>query len=224
MVSAISSEGSDLSIVLKSFFSISMEEIEYELGRIADDAVLLRSLEKKLRRKRVSSILPTEWATSFHRRFLLASQMMEISMLPEELILFSVSLPAYEIAEMACSISCEQGALKELGEIVFNCEESGVFSGYDRAVLRSDEILESIHDTMFSNALERYGLTRVTELYESDRPIFELQVEVGRRLVSPDLVNLDEHQKIEADFRKKFGPEYLQEFTRRLEKHGLAFG
>ena len=123
---------------------------------------------------------------------------------------------------MACSVSCEQGVLKELGEIVFNCEESGVFAGYDNAVLKSDEILTGIHDTMFSNALERYGLTRVAELYESDRPHFELQVEIGRRLVLPDLVGPEEHKKFETDFRKKFGPEFLQEFTRRLESHGLA--
>jgi hypothetical protein len=143
-------------------------------------------------------------------------------MLPEELVLFAVSLPAYEIAEMACGISCDQGALRELGKIVFECEESGVLEGYDHAVCRSDEILRNIHDTMFSNALERYGLNDVIELYENDRPSFELQVEVGRRLVSPDLVDLAEHQKFEADFRRNFGPEFLQEFMRRLEAHGLA--
>ena len=218
----ISSEESDLSIVLKSFFSISLREVERDLGRVATDALILRSQEKKFRRKRASAVKSVDLAASYHRRFLLGSLMMEISMLPEELVLFSVSLPAYEIAEMACGISCYQGALKELGGIVLNCQESGMFEGYDSAVLRSDEILESVHDTMFLNALERYGLTKVTELYENDRPSFELQVEVGRRLVSPDLVDLEEHKKIEADFRKKFGPEFLQDFMQRLEGHGLT--
>lgn len=219
----ISSEESDLSVVLKSFFSIPLVDIEGDLERVSEDAVLLRSAEKKFRRRRLSDVKPSEIAVSYHRRFLLGVQMVEVSMLPKELILFAVSLPAYEIAEMACGISCDQGALRELGEIVFECEESGVLAGYDQAVCRSEEILNRIHDTMFLNALERYGLTEVIDLYENDRPSFELQVEVGRRLVSPDLVDLAEHQKFEAEFLRDFGPEFLQEFMRRLESHGLAF-
>lgn len=224
-MSPISSEEADLSIVLRSLFSIPLGEIDDGLGQVTGGGVvLLRSLEKKFRRQKSGKIQPADLADSYHRRFLLGFQMIEVSILPEELILFSVSLPAYEIAEMACRIACNQGELGALGEFVFNCEESGVFSGYDRAVLRSEEILESIHDTLFVSALERYGLTRVAKLYENNRPFFELQIEVGRRLVSPGLVDLVEHQKIEADFRKKFGPEFLQELTRRLESHGLALG
>lgn len=189
-----------------------------------DSAVQMRIDEKKFRRKRTSEIGIDELARSYHRRLVLGCQMVELSRLPKELILFSVTLPAFEIAEMACGISCEQGELLKLGKVVMGCEESGVFAGYESAVEKSESILSDIHDTMFVNVLERYGHSDIVHLFEKKRPLFDLKVEVGRRLVSPHSVEREEAKKIEADFRQKFGPEFVEEFNRRLEKHDLLPG
>lgn len=185
-------------------------------------APLLRSAEKKFRRKFTYDVTPEEVAMSFHRRFLLGVQMKEVSKLPSELVLFSITLPAYEIGELACSVASGAGDLLKLGDFLAECEESGQFDGYQAAVGKSEGLLTGVHDTMFVSALTRYGQTGLISLFENNRPLFDLCQEVGRRLVSPDLVGPDERAFIKEDFLVKYGPEFLQEFTRRLVQRGLA--
>ncbi|MGC6567892.1 MAG: hypothetical protein ACON38_20040 [Akkermansiaceae bacterium] len=220
----VSSEGSRSSSVLKALYSISDEELREDFESLNDQAIQLRIDEKKFRRLSESQVSDKDLARSYHRRLLLGCHMEEFSKLPKELILFSVTLPAFEIAEMACGVSCERGELLKLGQVVMGCEESGIFDGYDSAVAKSDAILTKIHDTMFVNVLERYGHAEIVRLFETKRPLFELKIEVGRRLVSPHSIEKEEALKIEADFREKFGPEFVTELNRRLEQHDLVAG
>lgn len=211
------------SAVLKQFFSIPISVIEGDLRSVARDSPLLRSAERGFRRKEDRKVTAEEISASYHRRFLLGVQMGGISVLPDDLVLFAVTLPAFEIGEIGSFLSSGSGSLLEIGKFVIECEESGCFKGYQEAVTRSEEILTSIQDTLFTNALSRYGHSGVIELFENNRPLFDIRQEIGRRLISPDLVGPDERAFIEKDFLLRYGPEFVQEFTRRLDRHGLAF-
>ena len=61
---------------------------------------------------------------------------------------------------------------------------------------------------------------RDERLYEMDRAMYDICCEVGRRLVNPVPSGI-EHNEAAADIRARYGPEFMDEFQRRLCKNGL---
>jgi UTP:GlnB (protein PII) uridylyltransferase len=83
---------------------------------------------------------------------------------------------------------------------------------YEKLDTRYGEVLQGIEDTVFVFALRRYHLDEQANLFEQDRLAFEIQREIGRRVLfnSKD----SEIERLLSDY---FLREYGKEALRRVE-------
>lgn len=90
-------------------------------------------------------------------------------------------------------------------------------SDYQELSAEFGRILERVTDTVFLFALRRYHLGDVADLFEKDRVLFEIQREVGRRLIFPS--RDDEVEKLMDDyFRREYGEEARQRVRSRTKE------
>ena len=205
--------------VLKAFFAIRPCRISSDLGSLSSLRSTLRAQEK--------FFSENGWETSgqivesFHRRLLLSYEMSRVSKLPRDLVLFSATLTAHEIAELSCAASTGSGMLGELAGMAELREDSGQAEEVKERAVLSARLFDRIHDAVFLEVLERYGMRKYALIFEQNRPLYEIRCEVGRRLLSPDLVDKKEHLETLARFRMLFGPGVVQEFLRRLRQRDI---
>lgn len=211
----------DVDEVLHLLLNIPPHKITADLNSTPIEIELLRREEKSHRNANSELFTAEEIAVSYHRRLILASYAVEHSRLAADLILFFVSLPVYEIAELACTVACDKGKLAELTLLFDQAEISDDFTEFDQAAAAGDRLLTTIHDTVFVDILRRYDFHQFLNLFERNRPLYEIRNEVGRRLINPDHADEAEDQNTTAGFRAEYGPRLAQEFTRRLGQHGL---
>lgn len=207
----------DASDVLRRLFGIDADRIGDDLALAKGNVFEFRRQERSIRKQ--SRISSNELVKSFHLRLLIASQMSESSRLPADLILFSSTQTAHEIAEMCCAVATGKGQLRQSAQVF---EESGHENSIkDPLVVQSERLLARIHDTVVGEVLKRYHLTSYAHLFEENRPLYEIRFEVGRRLIVPDLVSREEHFEILEQYQEDYGSDIVREFLRRLEKHDL---
>lgn len=208
--------------VLRDFFAMSPSQVRKDLEKLRNfdgRKEALRELEKILTREgyRTSG----EMVDSFHRRLLLAAAMNRTSKLPDDLLLFSATVTAHEIAEMSCSAATGTGVLGVLAE-VFECRDYLDGSAQKNAeVTFSDQMLNRINDSVFLEVLSRYGLERYGEIFERNRALYDIRWEVGRLLVSGISNDQQDHFATVARLRELYGPKAVHEFLSRLKKHDL---
>ena len=178
----------DASEILKAFFGISPQRVEREIEDLESMAGLLRSLERDF--ARVTWPTARDLAESFHRRLLLGKKVTLKSQLPPDLILFSATVSAHRIAELSCSLATGRGRLSELAGHFEILEESGELDGKAPDVLLSNELLEKIHDSVFLEILHRYDLGEYGQIFEKDRPLYEMRFDRGRCLIDGSLTSL----------------------------------
>ena len=207
----------DTSDVLSGLFDIDEDQIRKDLASTEGRVSLLRVEERSVRsRNRVSLGI---FVDSIHRRLLIASQMFKSSRLPADLVLFSSTQTAHEVAEMSCAVATGKGRLRELAWIFEESDNGPNFE--DSLIEASVQLLEQIHDTVLVEVLRRYDLSGYAVLFEVNRPLYEIRYEVGRRLLVSDLVSRREHLETLNQYQNDYGPDIVREFLRRLEKHDL---
>jgi hypothetical protein len=80
-------------------------------------------------------------------------------------------------------------------------------------------VLERIADTVFSFVLRRYHLNRHADLFERDRTTFEIQREIGNRVVAPVARNEAEVRKMMDDqFRRQYGGAAFKHVLTRVKE------
>ena len=90
-------------------------------------------------------------------------------------------------------------------------------SDYQELSAEFGRILERVTDTVFIFALRRYHLGEVADLFEADRVLFEIQREVGRRLIFPS--RDDKVEKLMDDyFRREYGEEAFERVRSRTKE------
>ncbi len=213
---------SEVSDLLRSFFAISPQRILLDLRNIESQADEHRKEEARVRRLGCDRL--SDLAESYHRRLLLGHNMLQVSMLPPDLVLFAATVTAHEIAELSCANSCGRGRSLELCQILENLEGSSRLDEFSNAVFASDVMIAKIHDAVFLEILVRYGMDQVASLFEDNRPLYEIRCAVGRQLIVGELDQEEEHEKTIESFRELYGPEFLQEYLRRLTSHDLLEG
>lgn len=200
--------------ILKGFFAILPSRIAADFDSLASSKKLLREEEKSFRSRRWSD--PGEVVESLHRRLLLGSESSRNSSLPGDLLLFSATLAAHEIACLSCSVSTGSGVLRDLAGMIESAED-----GKEEKIRLSETLFEQIHDSVFVEVLERYAMKKYAVIFESNRPLYEIRSEVGRRLIMGGVMNEKECDEVVQKFRTLYGPEFAEEFLRRLRKHNL---
>lgn len=111
--------------------------------------------------------------------------MVENSTLPKYLIFFSATLPAHEIAEMACGVACESGRLLEIQELLAQYEWNDASNDGEGACLEQEGemVLSRISDTILTHVLRSYGHDDFVSCYEGNRGAYHRRCEVGRNLI-----------------------------------------
>jgi hypothetical protein len=80
-------------------------------------------------------------------------------------------------------------------------------------------VLERIADTVFSFVLRRYHLSEHADLFERDRTAFEIQREIGCRVVMPVKKNEPEGRKgMDDHFRRHYGEAAFQRALERVQE------
>jgi len=88
-----------------------------------------------------------------------------------------------------------------------------------------DEIFERIEHTVYPMVLRRYGLNEMADLYERDFATFEIQREIGSRVIHPRQEEDAEVQKlIDGAITREHGEEALEKIRRRVEEIRATVG
>ena len=86
----------------------------------------------------------------------------------------------------------------------------------------SDEfgrVLERVADTVFAFVLRRYHMDEHADLFERNRVAFEIQREVGRRVISPPRKETEDIEKQMDDyFRREYGADALHRVQARAKE------
>ena len=111
--------------------------------------------------------------------------MVENSTLPKYLVFFSATLPAHEIAEMACGVACESGRLLEIQESLTRYEWNDASNDVEGFCLEKEgeEILSRISDTILTHVLRSYGHDDFASCYEGNYKVYHRRCEIGRNLI-----------------------------------------
>lgn len=126
-----------------------------------------------------------EFARSYHRRMLIGVGMVENSTLAKDLVFFSATLPAHEIAEMACGVACESGRLLEIQELLAQHEWNDASNDGEASCLEQEGemVLSRISDTILTYVLRSYGHDDFVSCYEKNREVYHRRCEIGRNLI-----------------------------------------
>ena len=167
--------------VLSEFFRLAKAS-EEELEEVSVKQMDALRREERCYISRDENCDSSELATSFHRRMVIGVGMVEHSKLPEEFILFSASLPAFQIAEMSCGVACESGRLLEIRNLLWGCD-NGEYLGDEEYLSLEQEgerILSDIFGTVFCHVLRAYGHDDIAHLYETDPKGYQVRCDAGR--------------------------------------------
>ena len=180
----IKQNGIPASEVLSAFFSLIEEEPDID-GEISVQK--MRELRRE-ERKYVASGgdgSARDLAKSYHRRMLTGVGMVENSTLPKYLVFFSATLPAHEIAEMACGVACESGRLLEIQELLAQYEWNDASKDAEGSCLEQEGemVLNRISDTILTHVLRSYGHDDFVSCYEGNRAVYHRRCEIGRNLI-----------------------------------------
>ena len=218
----------------RAFFAISQERIDADLEQAQESSDTLRQEERDHLNLHPSLISAESLAFSYHRRLLQGCVSLEQSRLPRDLLIYSLTLPAHQIAELACTVACRSGRLAELSVEMKKLSEGEGLGGdsiwsigegpaaYQEASAESDQILDDISETIFIQVLRRYHCHEIIELIEKKRDEYEVRYEVGRRLVHPDLAENTEANRFEEQLiLERYGELTHRRLQSRLRKVGL---
>lgn len=122
-------------------------------------------------------------ARSYHRRMLIGIGMVEYSTLPRYLVFFSATLPAHEIAEMACGVACESGRLLEIQELLAQYECNDASNDGSFLEQEGEMLLSRISDTILTYVLRSYGHDDFASCYEGNCTEYHRRCEIGKNLI-----------------------------------------
>ena len=176
--------GIPASEVLSAFFELIGEGVEIEEEFAVEMMDGLRQEERHYV-ARGGEGNARDLAKSYHRRMLIGVGMVENSTLPKEFILFSATLPAHEIADIACGVACESGRLFEIQELLAQYEWDDTLAEEERSCLEEEGemILCRIFDTILTYVLQLYGHGDFVSFYEENKAVYHRRCENGRSLI-----------------------------------------
>jgi hypothetical protein len=220
--------------IFTAIFAISQESIDLDLAEIDDKIEGIRDDERAYMNLALEKISVAEIAASYHRRLLQGHAAWLYSCLSRDLLLYTKTLPAHQIAEMACTVACQSGRLASLTSLMVGYEnEEGLEEGevwslgngpqeYQDAAREGEELLGDITDTVFVEVLKRYRFYEALEMIEKNRSEYEIRYEVGRRLLSPDVAEDVEANRFAGEaIRSSFGHAAYGRLQARLGAAGF---
>jgi len=170
--------------VLSAFFSLIEEEPDID-GEISLQKMRELRREEREYVARGGDGNARDLARSYHRRMLIGVGMVENSTLPKDLVFFAATLPAHEIAEMACGVACESGRLLEIQELLAQDEGNDASNVKETSCLEQEGemVLSRISDTILTFVLRSYGHDDFVSCYEGKRAVYHRRCKLGRKMI-----------------------------------------
>jgi hypothetical protein len=216
---------------LSHFFSIPKATIQRDLLRAEGNFEVIHSELQELQSIDRAERSPETEAKIYHLYMVQAYELCRLSHVGNELKTFYASVGAGQVVEDAEMDAYGKGMLSELSNEMEQIRlREGLTSDqfwykgegpddYEFLGERYEEVIEKISDTVFTHTLNRYDLVDVAELYESNRTEFEIQKEIGRRVVFVDK-DVDEEiiKRMDEMIREKLGSDAFERILKRVKE------
>jgi hypothetical protein len=221
----------DPSKTLDLLFAIEPQLITHDLRRAEDD---IRSIADEIASVQAipfDAKTPQIEARRAHLFMIQAHELCRRDSIAPEVQTFYAAFGAGHIAQDAEMVAADRDTCAELSRQMdairrregLATDEFWAMQGEGPQDYRdlSDEfgrVLERITDTVFVFALRRYHLNDQADLFERDRVTFEIQREIGRRVIMP-LKNDEEVGKMMDDyFRREYGTTAFERVLARVQE------
>jgi len=217
---------------LKIFFEIPQEVIARDIQRTTADFIGLTDELSSLENIPPADRTPESEAHQRHLLMVQAAVTFKNKHVQPELTTFYAVMGAgrvVQLVEDAADSKDILGELKAQMEAIERREglqpgEFWVFrdegpDDYRALEDKRDEILERIENTIYPAVLRRYGLTELADLYERDFATFDIQREIGSRVIHPRIKKDNEVQKvIDNAIKRDYGAEALTKIEQRVKE------
>lgn len=211
--------------MLDIFLNIDPSVIKRDLDNVEGSLTEVVGAAKKLRRIAQADRTPEDSAKLAHLTLLQACEVARHpNFLPEQVV-FHAAHAADGICQDATSVAFNRGQLADLAGKLRELERRDGLKtdeywaqgegpeDYQDVSKELDELLDKIRDTLFVHILRTYHLADVADQFENDRLAFEIEREVGRRLVFHDrITDTDDY------FARIFGTEAWEKVRARLKE------
>ena len=205
--------------VLREFFAISPRQIEAEMDCVGRGKATLGGATFRNAFQHGQS--STSIAQQLHQQLVAAGRLCQQFGQHHHLTVLAVGLAGLKVAEIASREACLRGRLGRLNALL---GDGLTFGENDRGLLleeEADRLLRRVEDTVFTAAICRYGFEGIALLYEESRSLFEVQMEVGRRLLLPRAVRFQESRQACIALQRDYGKRSVRLLERHLRKAGL---
>ncbi len=215
---------------LEILFAISQSAIDRELrdanGRLLEISKEIESLNQMPLELRTDEIE----AKMAHLEMIRAHELCRDNSFLPEIKTFYVAKGAGWIAQDVESVAWNKDSLAELSaQMDAIRRREGLSEGqywmhkngppdYLKLDQGLGEILANIWDTIFPYLLRRYRLDDHAKLFELDRATFEIEREIGARLILPSYVHDERNALTDTYFRKEYGENALMRLKSRLRE------
>lgn len=210
----------DPSEILSCFFAISENTIAHDLKEVENNIKAFREKSQALRAGNFKLRSAEDNALLLHLSLIQSSELCRLPNVPQELKTFYAGSSANAVIENVSMAAFGKDSLKDLNEKMdkimsreglsknqFWPKGSGP-DDYEELQQQYDEISSNIENTVFVHTLRRYSMNASADLFENDCREFQIQNEIGRRVVfekhgSDSSLSAHKDQQIIAEYGKK---------------------
>lgn len=216
---------------LAYFFGLGEDVIRCDLERVKKDPDAIHREAKALQAVNYKARSAEIEGKIHHLTMVRAHQLCGLPHIVPEFKTFYAGFGAGGVTQDAEMVAHEKGRLAALSEKMAEIRkredllpEEFWYRGEgpdDYEVLENEygEVSGGIVDTIFVHTLRRYRLNEQADLYEADSKEFEIQREIGRRiLLSPKENELEMEELMDSNIRDNYGSDVLSRIRRRVEK------
>ena len=217
---------------LRIFFEIPHEVITRDVGRAEADYVGLTDEIASLEAVPLADRTPESEAHQRHLLIVQAAVVFKNEHVQPELKTFYVVKGAGSVVQLVEETADNKGSLAVLRNQMEAIERrEGLPPGecwvwrhegpddYRALEDQCDQILERIEHTVYPSVLRRYGLTELADLYERDFATFDIQREIGSRVIYPrEEPNSEVQTIIDGAIERDYGKDALERLRRRVEE------
>ena len=206
-------------------------EIDRGLKSAEGDIVALAAEISSLLAIPLAARTPEMDARLAHLLMVQAHELCRNDTLPPELKTFYAAFGAGYVAQDAEMVAADKDTLADLSVRInvirrreglaadeYWARDKGP-ADYRKLDAEFERVMEGITDMVFAFMLRRYRLDSCAELFEQDRVKFEIQREVGRRIISPARRDTATIEKLMDDYcRKHYGAAALRRVKARTRQ------
>ncbi len=215
---------------LEILFALEPEAINHDLRRAEDNIDAITTEITSLLAHPPAAVTPEQDARLTHLILVEAHDLCRLDGFPPELKTYAAAASAERVSERAEAVASHKDTLAELAaRMMAICRREGLTSTepwvldgngppeFQKLIYEFLRILARISMTVFTSTLRRYHMDEQADLFECDPKEFNIQHEIGRRVMSP-MRKKDAEQFMQDFFRTRYGEAVSQRVQSRVKE------